>query len=151
MIALYQPPALMTHYFLQAILVGFCLGLFYEILMGVGIVCGLHRWAVYVMDGIFWLAVLIVYFVFTVTLAGGQVRGFMIAGMGGGILFFHLTLGWLVCKIICGMIRVLVLIGRKIFQIMQAFFHFVQLVWKWMQKNFEKIFKKTSIFGKKTL
>lgn len=151
MIALYQPPAVMTYYFLQAILLGLCLGVFYDILNGVSIACKLHHWAAYVIDGIFWLTVLITYFVFTVTIAGGRVRAFIMMGMGCGILFFHLALGWLIHKIICTMIGVLVWLGDRISQMARVIFRFMQAVWKWIQKNFEKIFKKTSIFGKKTL
>ncbi len=151
MIALYQPLAVTMHYFLEAVLVGLCLGIFYDVLAGAAMVYGKHRWAAYLTDGIFWLAALVVYFVFTVTLAAGQVRGFLVIGMGGGILFCHLAVGWLVQKMTCTILQLLVWIVRILTHYTQMILHFMQAGWKWFQKNLKKFFKKTSISGKKTL
>ncbi len=151
MIALYPPPALMTHYFVQTILIGFGLGLFYEILLGIGAACGLRRGASYVIDGVFWVVCLITYFVFTVTEAGGQIRGFMLIGMGGGIVFFHATLGWIVQKLVGWIVQAGVRLVRLLAGFFQRIFGFIKRVCRWIQKKFEKIWKKTSIFGKKTL
>ncbi len=151
MIALYPPPTLMTHYFLQTILIGFCLGLFYDILTGIGAACHLRRAAVYAIDAVFWVAILMTYFVFTVTAAGGQIRGFMLAGMGGGIVFFHMTLGWLIQKIMGWIVHGILRLGRMLTGIFRRIFCFVEGVCGRVQKKLKKIFKKTSIFGKKTL
>lgn len=147
MIALYPPPALMTHYFVQTILIGFGLGLFYEILLGIGAACGLRRGASYVIDGVFWVVCLIACFVFTVTAAGGQIRGFMLIGMGGGVVFFHVTLGWIVQKLVAWIVQLV----RLLAGFCQRILGFVKRICGRIQKKFEKIWKKTSIFGKKTL
>lgn len=151
MIALYQPLAVTTHYFLQAILVGLCLGILYDILGGVTMVCGRHRFCIYAIDSIFWVIALIVYFVFTVTLAGGQVRGFLIIGMASGVLFCHLAAGWLVRKITCTILELLMYMLGVLIRCTRKVLHFIQAVWQGLQKNLKKICKKTSIFGKKTL
>lgn len=151
MIALYQPLAVTTHYFLQAVLIGLCLGIFYDVLAGVTMVCRQHRWIGYVMDGAFWVTVLMVYFVFTVTLVAGQVRGFLVVGMGGGIVLCHLAVGCLVRTVTCTILKLLAGIAGVLIHDIQMIFHFIQTGWRWFQKNLKKIFKKASISGKKTL
>lgn len=151
MIALYQPLAVTTHYFLQAVLVGLCLGIFYDVLAGIRVVYHGHRWTGYALDGIFWATALVVYFVYTVTLAAGQVRGFLVVGMGSGIVFCHFAAGWLVRTVTYTIFKFLTWIAGVLACYMQIILHFIQAGWQWFQKNLKKIFKKTSISGKKTL
>lgn len=151
MIALYQPLAVTTHYFLQAVLVGLCLGVFYDVLAGIGMAYHAHRGMQYVLDGVFWITALLVYFVFTVTLVAGQVRGFLIVGMGGGAIFCHLAAGWLVRAAICKILKAFTWTIGALTHFIRTVLHAIEAIWQWFQKNLKKIFKKASISGKKTL
>ncbi|MBS5145471.1 MAG: spore cortex biosynthesis protein YabQ [Butyricicoccus pullicaecorum] len=151
MIALYQPLAVTMHYFLQAVLLGLCLGVLYDVLSGIRMVYHGHRWTGYVLDSVFGITTLIVYFIFTVTLAAGQVRGFLVVGMAGGAIFCHFAAGWLICAASCKLLKLLAWIISVLHHFIRTVLHFIQMGSGRFQKNLKKIFKKTSISGKKTL
>lgn len=151
MIALYQPLAVTMHYFLQAVLLGLCLGVFYDVLSGVRMAYPGHRWTRWGLDSVFGVTALVGYFIFTVTLAAGQVRGFLIAGMAGGAVFCHFAVGWLICAASCKLLQLLAWIVGMLHRFIQMLWHFIQMGSGLFQKNLKKICKKTSISGKKTL
>ena len=89
MIALYQPLSSLTLCFFQAVLLGAVLGLVYD-LLHTAETC--PTWQTALRDALFWLITLGAYFVFTVTLSGGQVRGFVLIGMLAGAVGAHVVL-----------------------------------------------------------
>lgn len=148
MIALYQPLRALTLCFAQAALLGAALGLLYD---------ALHptekcpRWQTGLRDALFWLIALGAYFVFTVTLGGGQVRGFVLIGITGGAVCTHILLGRAVRAAIRMLYRILRDLARCIVRLVRIFTHPVCLLGRLLQKNLEKIAKKTSISDKKKL
>lgn len=132
-------------------LVGAGLGLLYD---GMQAVCTFfhtkHIWTA-ITDAVFWLIALLSYFVFTVTLAGGQVRGFVLLGMLLGFLAEYGLIGWMVRAVLIFLLQVggALLVGcvHLVRTILRPF----QAIGGCLQKNLKKIWKKTSISGKKTL
>ena len=105
MIALYQPLSSLTLCFFQAVLLGAVLGLVYDLLHTAE---NCPAWQTALRDALFWLIVLGAYFVFTVTLSGGQVRGFVLIGMLAGTVGAHVVFGGLVrvvTRIVCILLR----------------------------------------------
>lgn len=151
MIALYQPLSVTTLCFFQAMLVGAGLGLLYD---GIQAVCTFfhtkHIWTA-ITDAVFWLIALFSYFVFTVTLAGGQVRGFVLLGMLLGFLAEYGLIGWMVRMVLIFFLRVGGALLAGCVHLVGTILRPFRAVWEWMQKNLKKIWKKTSISGKKTL
>lgn len=149
MIALYQPLGSMTLCFWQAVLLGAALGVLYDMLHAAE---GKRpAWQMGVCDALFWLAALAAYFVFTVTFAGGQVRGFVLIGMLCGALGTHLLLGWLVRAITRSVWSILRLVVRGGVRLMRILGHPVCWLGQLVQKNLEKIKKRASISDKKKL
>lgn len=150
MIALYQPLGSLTLCFWQAILLGAALGVLYDVLHAAE--QGKRpAWQLGVCDALFWLAALAAYFVFTVTFAGGQVRGFVLIGMLCGILSAHLLLGRPVRAVTRALWSLVRLIARSFVRLVRIFGRPVCWLGKLIQKNLEKIKKRASISDKKKL
>lgn len=148
MIALYQPLSSLTLCFFQAVLLGAVLGLVYD-LLHTAETC--PTWQTALRDALFWLITLAAYFVFTVTLSGGQVRGFVLIGMLAGAVGAHVLLGGIVrtvTRMVCTLLRRL---ARGIVRLIRIFIRPVCSLGRLVQKNLEKIAKKTSISDKKKL
>nr|WP_300128317.1 spore cortex biosynthesis protein YabQ [uncultured Butyricicoccus sp.] len=151
MIALYQPLSSTTLCFFQAILVGTGLGLLYDSTQAASTFFHPKRIWVMVTDALFWLVVLLAYFVFTVTLAGGQVRGFVLLGMLLGFLAEYELIGWMVRAVLVFLFHIAAVLLRGCVRLVRTILRPFGTVWVWLQKNLKKIWKKTSISGKKTL
>ena len=104
-----------------------------------------------VTDALFWLVVLLAYFVFTVTLAGGQVRGFVLLGMLLAFLAEYELVGWMVRAVLIFLFHIAAVLLRGCVRLVRTILRPFGTVWVWLQKNLKKIWKKTSISGKKTL
>ena len=102
-------------------------------------------------DLLFCLAVLGAYFVFTVTVASGQVRGFVLIGALGGFAGTHAVLGRPVRATANGLWAVLRFLVGGVVRLMRTLARPVCLFWRFGQKNLEKIAKRASISGKKKL
>lgn len=151
MIALYQPLAVTTQCFIYAGLLGMCLGLYYEICQGIGLACSVSRGVQAIVDGLFWLGTLIAGFIFIVTIMGGQARWFVFAGLLGGYLIVHLTVGRLICRFVSWLLCTCVRSIRFLVKLcLQTYTKIINL-WIGCQKILKKIWKKTSNSGKKTL
>ena len=148
MIALYQPLSSLTLCFFQAVLLGAVLGLVYD-LLHTAETC--PTWQTALRDALFWLITLAAYFVFTVTLSGGQVRGFVLIGMLTGAVGAHVLLGGIVrtvTRMVCTLLRRL---AHGIVRLIRIFTRPVCSLGRLVQKNLEKIAKKTSISDKTKL
>lgn len=148
MIALYQPLSGMMLCFVQAILLGAGLGLWYD---------ALHAWPQRgrrhsgVCDALFWLAALTAYFVFTVTLAGGQVRGYVLLGLLLGGICGHILLGGMVRALVRTVQAGLCLAVRLCVRPVRIFGQRMASLCGLIQKNLEKIAKRASISGRKKI
>lgn len=132
-------------------LVGTGLGLLYD---GMQAVCTFfhikHIWTA-ITDAVFWLIALLSYFVFTVTLAGGQVRGFVLLGILLGFLGEYGLIGWMVRAVLIFLLQVGGALLAGCVHLARTILRPLQAIAGWLQKNLKKIWKKTSISGKKTL
>ena len=151
MIALYQPLSAMTRCFWQAAALGMGLAILYDLLHAAASARPAKRRRNALPDLLFCLAVLGAYFVFTVTVASGQVRGFVLIGALGGFAGTHAVLGRPVRAAANGLRAVLRFLAGGVVRLMRTLARPVCLFWRFGQKNLEKIAKRASISGKKKL
>ncbi len=119
-----------TIMFLQACLLGFVLGFFYEIFRILRLMFKTGATAVFVQDLLYWSASALVSFLFIVTVNSGQLRIFLLLGIIIGMIIYYFTLGALIMKAskaIIGFIRrVFRFLYRRIVTPMQRFNAFMK-------------------------
>ena len=81
-----------TNVFLLSCLGGFAVGLGYDVLQCLRAAIGRGRVLTAVFDGLFWLWFASSFFLFCVTVAKGEMRGYLFIGLGLGFLLYRLTL-----------------------------------------------------------
>lgn len=135
-----------TVIFLQAILFGAAVGIYYDLLRAVR--RRLNGLLTALLDGIFWLAVIVAFALFVLLIADGEGRFYVLVGFTGGLLLYFLTLsppvlalldivlsallvllGWLL-KIVSFPVRFLCWLGHT--RLVQKIIH------KFSVKNFKK-------------
>lgn len=79
-----------TVIFLQAILFGAAVGIYYDLLRAVR--RRLNGLLTALLDGIFWLAVIVAFALFVLLIADGEGRSYVLVGLTGGLLLYFLTL-----------------------------------------------------------
>ena len=100
--------------FLQAVLLGVCLGILYDGFRGVRLVFR-TGWVVNaLLDLLFWAVTAAAFSIFVLTAARGNCRLYLLVGLGLGILFYELTVSLLVQQIFIGMLQILSLFCKKI-------------------------------------
>lgn len=152
MIALYQPLSAMTRCFWQAAALGMGLAVLYDLLHAAVPACPAKRRCRDALpDLLFCFAALAAYFVFTVTVAGGQVRGFVLIGALGGFAGTHIILGRPVRAVVKGLWAALRFLTGGCVRLMRTLALPVCLFLRFGQKNLEKIAKRASISSKKKI
>ena len=77
-----------TNVFLLSCLGGFAVGLGYDVLQCLRAAIGRGRVLTAVFDGLFWLWFASSFFLFCVTVAKGEMRGYLFIGLGLGFLLY---------------------------------------------------------------
>ena len=151
MIALYQPLSAMTRCFWQAVALGMGLAVLYDLLHAAAAARPARRRRQTLADLLFCLAALGAYFVFTVTAAGGQVRGFVLLGALGGFAGAHAVLGRPVRAAANGLRALVRFLAGGCVRLVRTLAAPVCSLRRFGQKNLKKIAKRASISGKKKL
>lgn len=115
-----------TLLFLEALTVGFFLGLFMEPLRIYRMMARPGTVAVFFQDVIYWFLCAVCSFVFILTVNSGQLRIFLVIGIVIGMTVYFLTIGTLIMKaskaITAFVFRVLRFLNRKVtYPVTQAF------------------------------
>ncbi|WP_162840357.1 spore cortex biosynthesis protein YabQ [Acetanaerobacterium elongatum] len=114
-----------TVLFLQACLLGFLLGIFYEIFRILRLLIQTGPVAIFVQDILYWSVSALISFLFILAVNSGQLRIFLLLGIVIGMVVYFLTLGVLVMKaskaIIAFIHRVMRFIYRKLVAPVQRF------------------------------
>ncbi len=130
--------AFQTLVFLWAVLLGMLFGAVYDILKVVRFMLA-GKWSTQLCDALFWLFVLLSGFVFVLTVAQGDGRGYIAIGVFGGVLLYRMTLG----PLVYGSVHMVL---QLICQLMRRFFALVgkktQLLYAIIQCQNQKIYEK---------
>lgn len=119
-----------TVLFLQACLLGFLLGLFYEIFRILRLMIKTGAVAVFVQDILYWSVSALISFLFILAVNSGQLRIFLLLGIVIGMIVYFFTLGALIMKaskaIIAFIYRVMRFIYGKLVTPVQRFMGFTR-------------------------
>lgn len=119
--------------FFGAILLGACFGVLYDLFRIIRLVFLKSFTAVFFEDVLFWIAVTIVTFFFTILFNNGELRLSLVILEVVGFLIYYFTL------------------GRLVFKCFFAFFGMIKKFFSKMHKKTIKIYKKIHKNAKKTL
>ena len=137
--------------FLQSILLGVALGLYYDVLRALRRHFRLGVVGTALLDTLFWVGLLVALFEFGLNFAAGQSRGYVLVGMGlGGALYFALP-GPLVIALLCDVLdglRRARLAVRRCADAVRLRLQPVD-IHKKITQNVKKFIKSSSIFGGK--
>lgn len=97
--------AAQTVVFLRAILLGVLCGAVYDVCRAVRRAARAGPVLTALLDGLFWLAALILLFAFSVVYAAGQARGYVLAGEGLGLMLYGMSFSPLVLPLLTGLLR----------------------------------------------
>jgi len=89
-----------TIVFLKAILFGAAIGGYYDVLRAVRREGRLRGFLVALLDGIFWLAVIVAFALFVLLAADGTGRSYVLIGLAGGLMLYFLTLSPVVLRLL---------------------------------------------------
>lgn len=89
-----------TIVFLKAILFGAAIGGYYDVLRAVRREGRLRGFLVALLDGIFWLAVIVAFALFVLLAADGTGRSYVLIGLAGGLVLYFLTLSPVVLRLL---------------------------------------------------
>lgn len=103
--------AAQTVVFLQAILFGAAIGVYYDFLRAVRREGRLGSLLTALLDGVFWLTVIVAFALFVLLVADGSWRSYVLVGCGGGLALYFLTLSPMV-------LNLLVLVLESIFTVL---------------------------------
>lgn len=125
-----------TLVFLQSILLGVSLSFFYDFLRAIRHSCKASIARTAILDGLFWVVVLISYFLFVIVIVHGEGRAYILLGAVLGTVFYFMTFspiildifglilglfkkGWKICRILFKKIQIMLTYLKskiKIFQ-----------------------------------
>lgn len=97
--------AVQTAVFLKAILLGVGSGVLYDVCRAVRRIWHTGRVVTGLLDGLFWLICLGALFLFEMTDAAGQVRGYVLAGEGLGLALYFLSFSPIVLPLLISLLR----------------------------------------------
>lgn len=92
--------AAQTVVFLQAILFGAAIGVYYDLLRAVRREGRLGSLLTALLDGVFWLAVIVAFALFVLLIADGSERSYVLLGCAGGLTLYFLTLSPMVLNLL---------------------------------------------------
>lgn len=92
--------AAQTVVFLQAILLGAAIGVYYDFLRAVRREGRLGSILTALLDGAFWLAVIVAFALFVLLIADGSERSYVLVGCAGGLALYFLTLSPMVLNLL---------------------------------------------------
>lgn len=138
--------------FLQAIVLGAFIGLFYDIFRMFRIAFKCNKVIVCIQDIVFWIIISVASFLFMLIFNAGIIRGYLLMAELIGAILYHLTIGMLLMKISNFIID-------KIKKILRFFYnHFIKPIgtkiimplFKFIKRKFIEKRKKLSIKKEKT-
>ncbi len=138
--------AVQTLVFLKSILLGTALGVIYDVLRAARRTARAGVGATAAYDALFWMILLPALFVFVLTAANGEGRGYILLGMTlGGALYF-LTLSPPLLTLLCWLSRMLRTLGRIPRRVCMRVKEFTEKHLHWVdpdkkiKKNLQKLF-----------
>ena len=109
--------AAQTVVFLQAILFGAAAGIYYDLLRAVRREGRPGCLLTALLDGIFWLAVIVAFALFVLIVADGAERSYVLVGCVGGVAIYSLTLSPVVLRLFRLVLRAVLAVARRIVRI----------------------------------
>ena len=97
--------AAQTVVFLQAILFGAAIGVYYDLLRAIRREGRLGGLLTALLDGVFWLAVIVAFALFVLLIADGSWRSYVLLGCSGGLALYFLTLSPMVLNLLILMLE----------------------------------------------
>lgn len=116
--ALYGSIAAQTVLFGQSVLLGVGCGLYYDLLRAVRRRSRGRLTAL--LDGLFWLGVLIAFALFVLICADGSWRSYILLGLGGGLVLYFLTLSRPVLSLWEGVLAVVLTLLGSMLSVLRA-------------------------------
>lgn len=138
---------------------GFFLGVWYSVFTVWRLFRPPSAWTVWIQDLLFFLTAAPATFLFLLAVSDGELRFYLLAGIGIGFLAFHFTLGKWLCRAAACVIRVFLSVWsafwRTLFRPLKAVGKRLLLParrgWAFLYNRSKKIFKKFCKFRKKDL
>ncbi len=137
-----------TVVFLQAILFGAGVGLYYDLLRAIRRKGSMFSLLTVLLDGVFWLASIIAFTLFVLLVADGEGRSYVLAGLAGGLILYFLTLSPIVLAILGKVLSLLWIVFAWLLRITSIPVHVLRrlagsrtvqkIIHKFSTKNFKK-------------
>lgn len=135
-----------TTVFLQSLLLGFALGLLYDVFRVLRLAVRHSSLAIFLEDISFFAVCAVLTFLFSLSAVSGRVRVFLVIGEFLGATVYYVTLGVLVMRVSKPLIRVVKAILRLLYRI---FIHPIFCLIRWILRLTHKMEQKFSTRAKK--